>query len=50
MSSNGPPALPRDPGLGDDLRVTGRIYSVGYEGMTLDALVEGTEVIPVSAG
>ncbi len=40
MSSNGPPTLPRDPGLGDDLRVTGRIYSVGYEGMTLDALVD----------
>lgn len=28
-----------DPSLGDDLGVTGRIYSVGYEGMTLDALV-----------
>lgn len=40
ISSNGPPTLPRDPGLGDDLRVTGRIYSVGYEGMTLDALVD----------
>lgn len=25
--------------MGDDLGVTGRIYSVGYEGITLDALV-----------
>ncbi len=32
--------LPGDPHLGDDLGVNGRIYSVGYEGMTLDALVD----------
>lgn len=40
MSPSRPPTLPGDPSLGDDLRVTGRIYSVGYEGMTLDALVD----------
>lgn len=40
MSSTRPPTLLGDPSLGDDLGVTGRIYSVGYEGMTLDALVD----------
>lgn len=29
--------------MGDDLGVAGRIYSVGYEGLTLDALVERLE-------
>lgn len=40
MSATNPPALPDGRGLGDDHVVTGRIYSVGYEGMTLDALVD----------
>lgn len=40
MSAIDPPTLPGDPRLDDDLGVTGRIYSVGYEGMTLDALVD----------
>ena len=40
MSTNDRPALPGAPGLGDDLGVAGRIYSGGYEGMTLDALVD----------
>jgi uncharacterized protein (DUF488 family) len=33
------PILPGSPQLGDDLRMEGRIYSVGYEGMTLEGLV-----------
>lgn len=40
MSEHRRPALPGDPHLGDDLDVAGRIYSVGYEGLTLDALVD----------
>lgn len=40
MSEHRQPTLPSHPHLGDDLRVTGRIYSVGYEGLTLDALVD----------
>lgn len=34
------PALPWTRRSDDDLQVAGRIYSVGYEGFTLDALVE----------
>ncbi len=33
-------ALPGDHQLGDHLPVAGRIYSVGYEGMTLEGLVD----------
>lgn len=40
MTEHRDPTLPGAPHLGDDLGVTGRIYSVGYEGMTLDALVD----------
>lgn len=34
------PLLLANPPLGDDRAMTGRIYSVGYEGLTLDGLVE----------
>lgn len=40
MSGVRRPTLPSGPHLGDYLEVNGRIYSVGYEGMTLDALVD----------
>jgi uncharacterized protein (DUF488 family) len=40
VSVTEPAILLGDPSLGDDLGVSGRIYSVGYEGMTLDALVD----------
>jgi uncharacterized protein (DUF488 family) len=34
------PVLPQLDRVGDDRRVAGRIYSVGYEGLTVDGLVE----------
>ena len=34
------PVLPQLGRVGDDRRVTGRIYSVGYEGLTVDGLVD----------
>jgi uncharacterized protein (DUF488 family) len=34
------PVLPEVGRVGDDRRVAGRIYSVGYEGLTVDGLVE----------
>ncbi len=34
------PGLARRAELGDDLGMAGRIYSVGYEGLTLDGLVD----------
>jgi uncharacterized protein (DUF488 family) len=40
MSGRPRPTLPRDAQLGDDLGMAGRIYSVGYEGMTVDSLVD----------
>jgi uncharacterized protein (DUF488 family) len=37
-----------EPSLGDHRRVTGRIYSVGYEGLEVEALVEHLASVSVS--
>ncbi len=40
MNAIGRHGLERAPLLGNDRKMAGRIYSVGYEGLTIDALIE----------